>query len=216
MKTTQDKQIMRKVKICNTFKIHRTKRDDEKVNNIIDVMTKPAKKEIINLVLKTHIKSDYVDELINFHKEYSDESDKVRQNKMNLYKRLLGLLKYDYTNDFKISIETMNNVINNYNVSDVERRCITRSKLDDYKIIQTVFNKYGLIINKQWTVSKVNGKSKKTIKGYIVKPDKNIYNCINLIVNKKQYSENINKLCSLFNDYRDLQQGQDKKIMKLF
>jgi hypothetical protein len=135
---------------------------------------------------------------------------------MNLYRRLLKLIKYDYTQDFKISIESMNDVINNFNISDVERRCITRSKLDDYKIIQTVFNKYGLIINKQWAVNKINGKSKKTIKGYIIKPDKNIYNCMNLIINNNEYDSNINKLCNVYNDYKDLQEGENKEIIKLF
>ena len=216
LKSSQEKQIMKKINICNTFKIDKSKRDDEKVNNIIDVYTSPTKKDIINLVLRTHIKDEHAINLIETLKENDDESDKVRQNKMNLYRRLLSLIKYDYTKDFKISIEEMNNIINNFNVSDVERRSITRSKLDDYKIIQTVFNKYGLIINKEWTVNKIDGKSKKTIKGYMVKPSKDVYNCISLIVNNNEYDNNINKLCNEYNDYRELKQGEKKEIKKLF
>jgi len=217
IKTTSEKEIMKKIKICNTFEIHKTKRDDEQTNIILDTMSKPANKDAISLILKSHITDEHNEELINFNKEYSDETDKIRQNKFNLYRRLLTLIKYDYTADFKISVEEMLKIETEYIITDVERRCITRTKINGYMFIHSLLNKYGLILNKNWLTKRTGKARTNIINGYTITQDKNIYGCVNLLIkNNNKYDERLKGLCNIYNQFNDLQIGEPLKIQKLF
>jgi hypothetical protein len=144
---------------------------------------------------------------MNTLKEETDENDRIRQNKMNMIKRLMKHINYDYTNNFIINDDEMNNIINNFKTTPTEQRTISRTKLDDYKIIQTVLKKYGFILTQTYKQKREAGKRIKIKNGYIIKHDKELYKCIYLIVKKNgahKFNNNINKICNEHTEYNKL------------
>lgn len=204
-KTTAEQQKLKKVETCNRFGIHKSKRDNEEIKQIIDIWHKPVHKSAIKLILKHFVKDAHIDIVMNSLKEYDDENDKIRQNKMNLFNRLINIMKYDYTDNFKIDINEMTNIIKEYKTTPTERKSISRTQLDEYKTIQTILKKYGLTLTKTYTSKRTEeGKKQKIVNGYNIKHDDELYKCIYLIVKKNQmnkFKDELLKMCNIHNQY---------------
>ena len=147
-------------------------------------------------------------------KEYTDESQRTKDIRLNLYKRVLTLTKYDYTKDFIITNDHMNTYIKDFTFTQQEQRVISRSKLGAYELIRSIFNKYGFDLKKVLDRKTINGKKETTgIKHYILTPNEELFNTFNLIVkNSEKYEDNIIKLCSNFNKYVHLQESKNKNM----
>ena len=114
--TTHERNILKKNKICNDFNIHKSNRDHEDIAHILEYDIVSSKKSKIKLIRQTFIKDKHINDtdLLNNKKENSELKDHVKQNILNMYRRLINIIKYDYTPDYKISIENMNNVLTEF------------------------------------------------------------------------------------------------------
>jgi hypothetical protein len=223
-KTEQEKRILTKHKIKNELKITKSNIDNEETKALIETLYKTSKHNIIRNLKECYIKKKYIDDLKDIDKEFTDETQRTKDIRLNLYKRVLNLTKYDYlykrvlnltkydyTKDFLITTENMNNYIKDFTFTQQEQRVISRSKLGTYELIRSIFNKYGFDLKKVLDRKTINGKKETTgIKHYILTPNEELFNTFNLIVkNSEKYEDNIINLCSNFNKYVHLQQNKN-------
>jgi hypothetical protein len=217
--TTQERYILKKNKICNDFKIHKTNRDHEDIKNILEYDITTSKKSKIKLIRQTFIKDEYINKtnlLIN-EKENSELKDHIKQNILNMYRRLINIIKYDYTPEYKISIENMSNIENEFKYSYGELRSITDKNSDKYIVIQGLLTKYGFVLKKEYDIKKVDKKAKRILKGFVLKPNENIYNGVSLRLEyNSYYDSDLIKLCSNYTKYKYLQEGEKEKQKRLF
>jgi len=216
--TTHERNILKKNKICNDFNIHKSNRDHEDIAHILEYDIVSSKKSKIKLIRQTFIKDKHINDtdLLNNTKENSELKDHVKQNILNMYRRLINIIKYDYTPDYKISIENMNNVLIEFKYSYGELRSITDKNSDKYTVIQGLFTKYGFTLKQEYDIKKVNKKTVRTPKGYILQPNENIYNGVTLRLEyNSYYDSDLIKLCSNYTKYKHLQEGEKEKQQKL-
>ena len=213
-KTEKSQKVLKKVDICNVFNIHKSKRDHEDIKGIIDTYHTPTNKSAIKLILKHFVKNEHCDIVMNPLKEHIDENDKIRQNKMNMFSRLMEVIKYDYTNNYTIDIPTMDNILKEYKTTPTERKSISRTQLDEYKTIQTILKKYGLNLTKK-SISKRDdtGKVKKCLTGYNIVHDNDLYNCIYLLVKKHGADKFDNNLITLCNDHTEYERLTHNRVV---
>jgi len=204
---TKERRVLEKIRICNKYNIHRHNRDNEEIVNVLDFETDRKKKRKIHTILCSYIKEDHIIEsnLIRNEKQNTELSDKIFQNILNVKRRLTDLLNYDYTNEFKITIERMNEIESKLNLNTNERNSISPTKLTNFKYIQKLLVKYGLTLKKDYDIKKVNKKTVRTHTGYIIKPEEEVYSAVSLLIDNVKYEQCLNSLCSNYTKYKFLQ-----------
>ena len=213
-KDEKDKQQLKKLGVCKAFNIHTNNRDED-IKEILKTYLKSSSRSIINNILYTHIKNEHRLELKSDLKEFTDESDRVKQNIFNVYRRLLTITKYNYTSKFRIELKDITNIYNQLNITGTELKCLTRTKLNEYKLIQCVFNKYGLKMRNIYDRKTINKKKVNTLTHYEITPDKNIYECVYMkVINNNYYDERLKELTKSYNTYNKLliNNTQSKKL----
>lgn len=212
-KTYEQCRILDKTALCNRLGIHTSNRDNEEVNQLIDIYETPTKKSKTHRILKTHIKEEHADIIKHYLKiderVFNEDSDRVNQNIMNLYARLINIINYDYTDNFHISVDDMKTYINELKTTKTELRSLeTRADLCPLKIMKKLLCKYGLIMeDERKSIRNEEGKPRKITTGYVIKQDKDIYKCVYLIhkkLDKVHFSDNLNKICLLHNGFETL------------
>ena len=213
---TKERNVLEKIRICNKYNIHKHNRDNKEIVNVLDFETDRKKKRKIHTILCTYIKEDYIIEsnLIRNEKQNTELSDKVFQNILNVKRRLTDLLNYDYTPEFKLTIERMNEIESKLNLTANERNSISPTKMTEFKYIQKLLVKYGLTLKKDYDIKKVNKKTVRTHKGYIIKPEEEVYSAVSLKINNEHYTESLNSLCSNYTKYLFLKNPDPQKLQE--
>ena len=203
-KTTTDKRQLEKNIICKMFNIHTNNRDED-IKGILDIYTKTAQKSIINNVLMTYIRPEHTHKLIENIKEFTDTSDRVKQITFNLYRRLIQIMNYDHTTTFILNKDDVKGIYDTLSISSIEQKTISRHKLNEYKTIQAILNKYGLKIRNIYDRKTVNKKKINTLKHYEITPDRKIYDCLYLkVIKNNYYKKELRDLIKTFDTYKDL------------
>lgn len=213
-KTYEECRILDKTNLCNRIGIHIAKRDNEQVNEIIDIIESPAKKNKINRILKTFVKDDHAYVMKDFlntgEKIYTEDIERINQNVMNIFNKLNNTLNYDFTDNFIISADDMTKNVKEFKkiVTNTELKTIeTKKKVNFLKLIKKVYSKHGMNMRDvRSSIRNKQGNPRKVVTAYKIEYEKDIYSCINLIANKlgSNYFNNIN-IINQFDKYRHLQ-----------
>lgn len=216
--TEDERHSIKKVSICHKYNVSDSKRDHKDVINLIDCYIKRSKKNKIDLITKTFIKEQYIDEiyLLENERAYTEMTDHKLQNIINMYRRLVKVMKYDYTPNFKISIDELSNIEKSFICSYGETKSITNKMMDKYTLIQCLLTKYGMKIKKDYDIKKVDKKTKRIHKGYVLTPDANIYNAITMSMKfKKYYNNELVSLCENYTQYKHLCEGNKLPVKRI-
>ena len=205
-KTEKEKLILKKKRFEYDLKINKDHADGDEIKQIIKLVYKNNKSTIISNLKECYIKSEFKDTL-RTDKEYTDETQRTKDLKLSVFRKVLKLINYDYTHTYIITPEQMKEYEDALNITPQEKNIISRYKLGNYEYIRAALNKYGFNIKKDLERCIVNKvKITKGVKKYIVCPCPDIYNVLNLIVNNNvQYEENIKMLCNNYNKYIHIQ-----------
>jgi hypothetical protein len=215
--TTDDRNILNKNRICNIYKIDETKRDHEDIVNILDFEVCNTTRPKINTILHTFITEHAFNKsnMYNNKKEYTELNDRINQNLINMFRRIINIINYDFTPIYEMSIEKIKTLEDEFTYTYSERCSISRTDLNKYKVIQTVLNKYGLNLKKTHNVLKVNKKNCKILKGYEIRPEEKVYNGVSMRINNTDYDVKLNTLCETYTKYKHLQKAP-VEMKKLF
>jgi hypothetical protein len=208
-KTENEKLILTKNKIKSELKVKHHNADNEDNKKLIEIMYKTSKHAVIKNLKECYIKPEFK-ETLRTEKEYTDETQRIKDLKLTLFRKVLKLLNYEYTQEYIINNEIMNGAINKFTITSQEARVISRSKLGAYEYMRATLNKYGFNLIKVLDRKTINGeKITAGVKHYIIKPNEDLFNVFNLIVNNNNYyDETIKSLCSNYNKYIHLQQNK--------
>lgn len=215
-RSNNDNLILDKVKVCNAIGIHSSKRGHDLVDKVIDIHEVPTNKGIIYRILKTFINEEHADILKNDKQVYIEDTDRVRQNLMNVFNRLMNIIKYDYTDNYFISLEQMNEYTKQLNVTNTEMKAID-GRTDPDKVIKKILNKYGFtLITNKVSVRNKEKQPRKQVNGYILKHNTNIYSCVSLLYKKlghEHFRQELNILCNLHKEFDELTNIKPQRIV---
>jgi len=108
----------------------------------------------------------------------------------------------------------MNEIESKLNLTANERNSISPTKMTEFKYIQKLLVKYGLTLKKDYDIKKVNKKTVRTHKGYIIKPEEEVYSAVSLKINNEHYTESLNSLCSNYTKYLFLKNPDPQKLQE--
>lgn len=180
--TAEERLMLEKGKMKRKFNID-NKYIDEDIKEICNVYEKNMNiyenARYVNMYMETKHKEANKDE--HQKKLYTTLTQQREQNLLNIYTRFMDKVQYDYSQEFKININDFDEAYKHIQITNTELKCVSRTgtTMENNKVILSVLRHYGLRFEKDRTRTRIGGgKREYGICGYIIKPVKEIYECL--------------------------------------
>jgi len=210
VKTAKDNALLDKASVIKTLNIDNKFKDDD-LKTHTQFFESSSKLSMYKNAKRIHMTNEQAIKERNkkINPTFDRLIDKVRENTGNVYKRIIKYSKYDYSDDFKISLKDFEEMYNKLHITPEEKVSISRKPLDPKTRVLNVLKKYGLKMTNDCKRMKVEGSENKrdnVLLGYTITPNKEVYNMMYMELHKVQDGYNTPFMNALltYNTYDDL------------